>query len=347
MSVDDSSAELEKKLEDHSRRVELSLSRFFDEVRGRSSDYHPFIGSLYDSISEFTLRGGKRMASFTTALVCEGYGFEDADALATACEAVELYRHSILIHDDLVDGDETRRGLPTINRRYADLRDERLGLGCSVFSGNILFLLSISRVLGSGLTSNGAVAVVGELTRANTEVNESQTLDLYMEGTEADQETWKIMASKRAASLFRATLRIGGVLSGASKDLSILGKAGEEMGYVFDIQDDIIDTFASSEEYGREPGSDLKSLKRPLHIVLAMKKATARQKAALKSPSTDLGYIKSILRGTGAVEDAKDIADEHASVALGLIEETGMDEGTKNLFGSLMSYMKESLSWYV
>lgn len=345
MSAGSSLAKLEEELDRHSRWAGSSLSRFLARS-GRRSGYHPFVGDIHKSIREFALRGGKRIASFTVALVCRGYGFGDLDALAVACDAIELYRHCILIHDDLVDGDDTRRGGPTLNRKYADLRDGRLGLGCSVFAGNIAFCLSLSRVLDSDLCTDLALGITGEITRAYSDVNESQALDLWIEGADADLETWRRMASKRAASLFRATLRVGAMLSAAQRDLETLGKAGEQMGFAFDIQDDIIDVFSTAQDYGRQPGSDLKTLKRPLHVVLALGDASADQLAALRSPKTGLERFRMILRDTGAVEEAKQMAARHASRALKLIETTGMNREAKDLFASLMAYMGQSLQWY-
>lgn len=186
-----------------------------------------------------------------------------------------------------------------------------------------------------------------EVVKAYTDVNESQTLDLAMEGRDVGAEEWITMASKRAASLFRATLRIGGILSHAEADLDLLGRAGEEMGYVFDIQDDIIDTFATPEEYGRKPGSDLARRKRPLHMVLAVQRASPAQREILSSPLSDIESVREIMLETGAIEEAKSIAEGHASRCLDLLSRTGMSGEGKRAFRSLMDYMAESLSWYV
>jgi geranylgeranyl diphosphate synthase type I len=338
--------EIEDLLEEHSAKIELYLAEIWDREVESASGYHPFIGGLYESMREFTLRGGKRMASFTTLLVSKGYGYADEEGLRAVCEAVELYRHSILVHDDLVDGDDLRRGRPTIHRIYGDMRDVRMGMGASVFSGNILFCIAMGRVLNSKLDEDVANSIGAEILRANTEVNESQTLDVYMEGEAADLELWETMASKRAASLFRTTLRIGGLLSGATEDLEMLGRAGEEMGYVFDIQDDIIDTLASREDYGREPGSDLKTLKRPIHIILALEGADPDTSEKLASPEVDLDIVKGILNDTGALERAGKMIEERRKAALELLGSTGMNRESKVRFESLMDYMGDSLKWY-
>ena len=338
--------EIEPILERHSGEVERSLQDLWVREIERSREYHPFIRGLYESAREFTLRGGMRIASFTTSMVSRGYGFGGGEPISAVCDAVELYRHSILVHDDLVDGDDLRRGRPTIHREYGEMRDERLGLGTSVFLGNILYSMSIGRILNSTLGCGTASALVSELLRANIEVNESQTLDVYMEGATPDRELWEIMASRRAASLFRATLRMGGILSGAKGDLDLLGRAGEEMGYVFDIQDDIIDTLASRDDYGREPGSDLRTLKRPIHIIMAMERASPEQRANIGSPDADLADVRELLSETGALEESRKMADGHRTRALELLSSTEMDRETQDIFCSLMEYIGKSLKWY-
>jgi geranylgeranyl diphosphate synthase type I len=336
--------DFERLLDEHSHRLEVRLSSLLEERVARSREYHNFIAGMYDSLLEFVARGGKRMASYTTVLVARGYGIQDGDSLQRACEAIELYRHSILIHDDLVDGDDLRRGRPTIHRSYSGMRDDRLGLGMAVFCGNILYCLALDRAFGSVGPRGAPLEVAAELARANLEVNESQALDLYMEGRPSGVGEWRTMASKRAASLFRATLRIGGIVAGRRGDLDALGKAGERLGFLFDIQDDIIDTLAGREEYGRNPGSDLRTLKRPLHIILAHKRAGVR--GILESPGADLGEVRRILRETGALEEAWAVAEKHGSEAMRLIEGTGLSQNAKRDFRSLLAYMRESLDWY-
>jgi geranylgeranyl diphosphate synthase type I len=337
---------IESLLERHSREVERSLMDLWKREVERAQDYHPFIRGLYESAREFTLRGGMRIASFTTSMVSRGYGYGGGETIRAVCDAVELYRHSILVHDDLVDGDEMRRGRPTIHRKYGEMRDERMGIGASIFLGNIMYSMAIGRVLNSTLGCGTASALASELLRANIEVNESQTLDVFMEGAAPDRELWEIMASRRAASLFRATLRMGGILSGAKGDLDLLGRAGEEIGYVFDIQDDIIDTLASRDDYGREPGSDLRTLKRPIHIIMAMERASPEQRAGIGFPDADLADVKELLSETGALEEARKMADGHRSRALELLSSTEMDRETCDLFSSLMDYIGKSLKWY-
>lgn len=90
------------------------------------------------------------------------------------------------------------------------------------------------------------------------EVNESQILDLLFEYKDVDVGEWYTMASKRAASLFKTTTLTGAILANAPpEDIGLLKEVGMHIGYAFNIQDDIIDLFASKKQYGRDPGRDV------------------------------------------------------------------------------------------
>ena len=183
-------------------------------------------------------------------------------------------------------------------------------------------------------------------------VNDSQLLDLLFEHTIPDVDEWYIMASKRAASLFKASLGIGAVLAEASeRDVQLLEEAALHLGYCFDIQDDIIDTFAMEEQYGRRPGEDLYKHKKPLHIVYTYKMADRVQletleHAAHNSSLNNLMIIRKTIIDCGALDAAKDQSRTHADVAKQLILETTMSEEVKNFFISLIDYITESLNWY-
>jgi len=118
--------------------------------------------------------------------------------------------------------------------------------------GNILYALAIESILESGFDHEKLTDVVSLFSSGFRDVNESQILDMLFEYQEPDVDEWRTMASKRAASLFRTSMLTGAILAQAPEwDCKILEEAAMHIGYAFDIQDDIIDTFASQEQYGR------------------------------------------------------------------------------------------------
>lgn len=335
-------------LDDFGGIIEKDLREQLDMAVKGAREYHPFMAEVYEALREFVLREGRRLASCSTLMVYRGYTGEIEDRIIRACSGVELYRHSILVHDDIVDVEDLRRGGETLHRTFGKAFGERFGVGTALFAGNILYSLGLQAVLESRFGSDETARVAGLLSFEFRDVNESQILDQLFEHKEPSAVEWNVMASKRAASLFRASLLTGAIFARApAKEIEILARAGEHIGYAFDIQDDIIDTFATKEQYGREPCGDISKRKKPLHIVLALERD--RRLAALlgKGPAgINVAEVQSLIRDSGALEAAKSVSREHARDAERLILLTGMSEEAKEFFVSFIRYVDESLEWY-
>jgi geranylgeranyl diphosphate synthase type II len=229
--------------------------------------------------------------------------------------------------------------------------DERFGSGAAIFAGNMMLSLALQAILSSGFDAGRLVRTAGTLLSEFRNVNESQVLDLEFEYGSPDVSDWNVMASKRATTLFRATLGIGAILAGApEKDLKTLSDAGEHIGYAFDIQDDIIDTYASADQYGRVPGADILRGKKPLHVVLAIRRdeefASMLRETSAGRTRLDIEQVRKAVSSSGALEEAKKISRDHADAGSRLISQTAMRDESKQFFVSFIGYVKESLEWY-
>jgi len=334
--------------------IDKELKAFFSKAIKIAKAYHPFIGRVYSDIGEYVLRKGKRLASCSTLLTYKSYTGEVDKRILRVCVGIELYRHCILVHDDLVDRDDVRRGGKAFHRLFSKGFDDRFGEGVAVFVGNMMHTMAMNTLLGSGFDERKIGEIARLLADCYREVNESQILDLVFEYKGPDVDEWRIMASKRAASLFRATILAGAIFGNAPKrDLRILEEAAMHIGYSFDIQDDLIDTFATPEQYGRAPGGDLAHGKRPFHVVYALEMADRKELKKLQAMARsgtlsreDLELAKEVIRGSGALRAAKQESKEHAERAKALIDETSLSDETKRFFESFIGYIEESLDWY-
>ena len=341
-------------LDGYGKLIEGKLVGWLGGLVKDSWAYNPFIGKVYDDIEEYVLRKGSRLASFSTFTTYQGYGGALDERILNMCVAVELYRHCILVHDDLVDRDEFRRGGKTFHRVYAQAYDERFGDSLAVFTGDALYALALQALLSSGFNGGKLVNVTEFMAEGYRKVNESQVLDLLFEYEQPSVNDWYVMASRRAASLFSMAMKAGAVLSDApEEDLKVLDEAAVNIGYAFDIQDDIIDTFASEEQYGRAPGGDVAQGKKPLHLIYTLQRAddkgleTLRKAVGCKPIPVDrLEEIRVMIRESGALDAAKARSKAHAEKAKQLISQTRLSHEAKNLFTSLITYVEESLDWY-
>jgi geranylgeranyl pyrophosphate synthase len=347
----------EKTLDHYGTIIEEHLKTFMNEAVKEASDYHPFIEKIYGDIEEYILRKGKRLASCSTLLIYKGYAGKVDEKILNVCVGIELYRHAILVHDDMVDMDKQRRGGSSLHKKFTDSYnpyDSRFGEATAVFAGNITYELGVQAILNSDFpekTINRLMFLFSEGYRA---VNESQILDLLFEHNDVDVEEWRIMAGKRAASLFKVTLLVGAILGNPpAKDMKLLEEAARNMGYSFDIQDDIIDSFAPKEEYGRSPCLDISKNKKPLHVIYALNSADKAKSEALKCllgkeflSFGEIDLIRKLLKESGGLDAAKQESRKHAEQAKMLISKTSLTEDVKEFFSSFISYIEASLDWY-
>ena len=339
-----------KLLDSYGSIIESDLSELFSRLIKRGESYHPFMADAYEAAEGFVLRGGRRLGACSTLMVYKGYTNKIDEAIVKISSGIELYRHSILVHDDIADDETMRRGGKTLHEAFADGKDAHFGTGSAIFAGNILYSLAIESVLNSGFDHDRLTDVLRLISSDYRDINESQMLDLLFEYKEPSVDEWQVMAGKRAASLFRTSMLAGAMPSQAPvKDMRMLEDAARHIGYAFDIQDDIIDTFATKEQYGRDPCGDITKRKKPLHIIIALerdKRLTSIMKAGTELTDAKIGEIQEIVRESGALDAAKSISRDHAKEAQRLITGTGMNDEAKDFFISFIKYVDESLDWY-
>jgi len=337
-------------LDSYGTIIEKDLKSRLDEMVRDGQKYHPFLGNVYDATREFVQRGGRRLSACSTLIVYQGYAGKIDERIVRVCSGIELYRHSILIHDDIVDAEDKRRGGDTLHKTIARGFDERFGLGSAMFAGNILYALAIECLLNSGFEENKLVDAARLLATEFRAVNESQILDMLFEYKNPDVKEWEIMTGRRAASLFKASMLVGALLASApKKDLELLEIAARHIGFAFDIQDDIIDTFATEEDYGRVSCGDIGKRKKPLHVILALqkeKRLAAIMQEERSLDAAEIKYVRSLIRDCGALDEAKSISREHAAQAERIVSRTGMNRDAKDFFISFIRFVDESLEWY-
>ena len=341
-------------LNQYTELIDRKVEEHLESLKAKAAKYHPFVLKTYENLEEYVLRKGKRLASCSTLLTYKGYTGEVDEKILNVCVGIELYRHCILLHDDLVDEDEVRRGGKSFHKLFPEVGGPRFGEGIAIFVGDLTYALSFEAIRDSGFVGEPLQKVLQLLAEGYREVNESQVLDLFFEHEEPSVEEWDKMASRRASSLFKFTILSGGMLGGApSEDLRALGEAATHVGYAFDIQDDIIDTFASEQQYGRPPGGDLARGKKPLHVIYMLQLIKREELKALKSllakgklTENELDTIRTLMKQTGALEKAKQKAKAHAYNAKALVAKTEMSEESKDLFNSFVDYITRSLEWY-
>ncbi|MCK6081008.1 polyprenyl synthetase family protein [Microbacterium sp. EYE_5] len=265
------------------REIDDTLDLALGRLRARSAA----LGDASAALGEATAAGasgGKRLRPALVVAAFEAFGGDIARApgLWRVAAAFELLHAAFVVHDDLIDGDVERRGIPNVVGRFRDRARARggnedeaqlLGTAAAVLAGDLL-LFEATRLI--------ATAPVTAPQRAALFVLLDDALLVSAAGELADVEQTIGADLPPAASLlrtardktafysFQAPLAAGALLAGASEDeRSALEAAGSEIGVAFQLADDLIGTFGTRDEAGREPGADLRASKRTPLIAMA------------------------------------------------------------------------------
>lgn len=263
--------------------IDASIDTALGRIRLRSESLGPGFGALADAVCR-AAGGGKRFRPALVVAAFEAFGGEPAHApgLFPVAAAFELLHTAFVVHDDVIDHDLVRRGIPNVAGEFRARGRERgadaagaalLGDAAAILAGDLL-LHEASRLV--------ALADVGAVERARLLALLDDAVYVSAAGELADVENSVTVDSpdrdalldtafnKTAVYSFRAPLMAGGVLAGASDEaVEVLSAAGGMLGLAFQLVDDLIGAFGSEQQAGRETGGDLRESKRTPLVALA------------------------------------------------------------------------------
>ena len=243
--------ELKKIWQERSALVEKQL---VEELNERD----PLNKTLCESMKYSLMAGGKRLRPIMLMAAADAVGAKGTDYLTTGC-AMEMIHTYSLIHDDLpaMDDDDYRRGKLTNHKVY--------GAGMATLAGDALLTLAFEVMLRQpGADAQTLVQVVREMSTAAGPdgMVGGQALDMESEDKRIDMETLRRMHMGKTGALFRAAIRSGAILAGASAEqLAALTEYADKFGLAFQITDDILDVVGDEALIGKPVGSDEKNHK--------------------------------------------------------------------------------------
>ena len=298
--------------------INKEIGIFFKNLREDDS-----LKLIYDSIKDFVLNGGKRLRPSILIMAykaCNGKSKE----ISKAALSVEFLHNSTLIHDDIMDEDEMRRGKPSVHNV--------LGINNAICAGNILHTLGMSVLSASNFPPELVNKSLKIYSDASKIVNNGQILDNSFENKEIDEKQYLQMIGMKTAALFKASAQIGATLANASEEeISQLSDDAFNLGIAFQLQDDLLDI---SEKKGHAIGSDIKKGKRTLLLIKSLENAGKEQKATLKEnigkQNADIEKVKQIFENTGSIGYCKNLIKKY-------IEKAKENIKDKKLFGELLN----------
>jgi geranylgeranyl diphosphate synthase type I len=286
------------------------------------------------------LSGGKRLRPAFCYWGWRGAGGDDRTEIFTAAASLELLQAGALIHDDVMDGSDTRRGQPAAHRRFeashtaAGWRGsaEAFGAGAAILLGDVCLTWCDEMFQGSGLPAGALLRGRPVYDLMRTEVMCGQYLDLLAQaqgrgpdGRTMVESALRVVRYKSAKYTIERPLQLGAALAGAEPEsdvMTAMSAYGLPLGVAFQLRDDVLGVFGDPGETGKPAGDDLREGKRTVLVALTLGRATAAQaetvELLLGDPGLDtagIELLRSIIVGNGALAACEEMIDRYAAEA--------------------------------
>ncbi len=253
--------------------------------------------------------GGKRIRPSLLLLAARALNYQGRSATRLGA-VVEMVHTATLVHDDIIDAADTRRGRPSANTTWGNSK--------CVLAGDWLYMQAFRVAL-----EERNLRVLDLLIGLTQQMVEGELLQMEKIGRMVNEAEYYDLIYRKTACLFHVSMRLGAVLAGASEEMEDqLGEFGRSLGIAFQIVDDVLDLTASEEVLGKPVASDLREGKATLAVVHAYERATLAERLAIDHVLEDESLIRTsheeivrILHRYGSVDYAMRTAYEYAELA--------------------------------
>ena len=244
------------------------VNKYLDNL---SYDRKP--SSLYEPIRYVLSMGGKRIRPVLMLLSYNMFRENPEEILMPAC-ALETYHNYTLVHDDLMDNADLRRGHETVHRKW--------DANTAILSGDSMLVLAYQRM--AQCDKQKMPEVLSLFTETALEIGEGQQYDMDFEHrNDVTEDEYIEMIRLKTSVLLACAMKIGAILAGASKeDADNLYRFGEPIGLAFPLQDDYLDVYGDTRVFGKAIGGDITSNKKTYMLINAMLRANDTQRAELE-----------------------------------------------------------------
>lgn len=333
-------------------RVDKALHEWINVARPSVASISPDLEPFVDALAAFVLDGGKRLRP---AFCYWGYRAAaspdrepiDDDAVVRAAAALELVQACALVHDDVLDRSDTRRGAPSVHRRFATAHRasnwtgdaDAFGAAAAILLGDLALVWADAMLTDSGIPADALLRGLPVWHAMRVEVMCGQYLDVVEQslGGGSVDRALRVARFKAAKYTVERPLHLGAVLAGGDGALvDGLSAYGLPLGEAFQLRDDMLGVFGDPQLTGKPAGDDLREGKRTVLVAYASEHADDAQRAVLRDrigdPDLDLDGVeelRGVITATGAADAVERLIEERVDAALAALASTPMDDGAR------------------
>lgn len=301
-------------------RIEQELKSYLNDLR-EEYPLRTISPVLYQNIREFFLRKGKRARPLLFVLSYLGYSRSPAHGLYRTALSLELLHDFMLVHDDIIDKSDTRRGKPSmhamLNSHIAPFKDIKFtGEDLTIVIGDVMYALALHSFLAIKENLQRKENALKKLIKAALYTGSGEFIELLCGAKKIERMTlkdaYKVYDLKTANYTFASPLAIGSTLAGApEKQTRLLFEYGIYLGRAFQIKDDIIGMFSDDKTTGKSALADLREAKKTMLVIKAYQDSGSREKSIIKkilacdnAGTRELMIMRRIIRESGSLDFA-------------------------------------------
>lgn len=309
----------------------MSTQKYFlelIEIHVKELEFPAEPKSLYNPAKFMMSLGGKRIRPLLTLMSYELFHQDVTKALPAAL-AIEVFHNFTLMHDDIMDNAEVRRGKPTVYKQW--------GMPTAILSGDVMLIKAYELLLKSSSTKTTEAFKLFNRTAAL--VCEGQQLDMDFESrNDIAAEDYLSMIRAKTAVLLGCAAQMGGLMAEASEtEQQKLYEFGTQLGITFQLQDDYLDTFSTTEQFGKTIGGDILAGKKTYLLLKAMEHLNTEGKAKLQAlisdstlaPDDKIEEVKKLFIEAGVKELTQEKMNDSFELSMKSLNELEVSEELK------------------
>lgn len=335
-------------------KIELRLKTFLDKKIAEAEKISDSSREIMQCIKDFSLRGGKRIRSILIIMAYKSLGGKNENAIIDIAVSAELMQSFLLIHDDIIDDDDLRRGGPTMHRIYTEKykgynNSKKFGENIAIIAGDLLVSLGNEIISKSDFDEEKRVKLLQKFNDIIKMTGYGEIIDILLglKTNVREEDILKMHKLKTAIYTIEGPLHMGAIAAGVpDEQLKTLTNYAIPLGQAFQIKDDILGMFGSEEKLGKPADSDIKEGKKTLLILKVLENADKEQKELIGNAlgnkditKTELTKVREIIKKTGSLDYSEILAEKLVKKAKNIIKNSDFEKQGKDFLLEIADYI--------
>lgn len=326
-------------IEKEKAKIEKKIELFFNKKTKNVKILPDCISQGIEEIKKFTLNGGKRLRAILAILAYKGYSGKDNKIYDIAI-IPELIHSFLLIHDDIIDNDDTRRNAPTCHISLNKLQ-KGIGKELAIILGDLAYTYSMQILNEMDINANKKRKLMDLVLKTSEKTCYGEYLDICSQIKDVDENFVELIhLYKTSYYTFDSPFKFGAIFAGIKKaEIKKLEELSIYLGLMFQLQDDMLGIFGNMKKFGKPIGSDIVEGKKTLLTVKSNSKYI-KNKLGKKITQAELNKIRRIMKDSGSVDYCNNLIEEFYKRSKNIMNTLEINEQYKDIMFELLDKLK-------